>query len=88
MDHILLPGVAIVIALAWTVANGLIAREKHRSLVASIISSVLFTPVVTWLYLVAVPSRIHSCPSCHEWNAADSGRCHYCGGRMTEPPPT
>ena len=43
--------------VSWAVANTMIAEEKGRSALAALILSVIVTPIVVWLYLVAVPAN-------------------------------
>ncbi len=52
MDSAALVGFWIV----WSVVNGFIAEEKCRSVGLSIVFSLVFSPVIIYAYLLAVPS--------------------------------
>ena len=47
----------VAIYVTWTVVNGMIARSKGRDAFACVLSSVIFSPAMIWLYLVAVPPK-------------------------------
>ena len=42
----------------WAVANGLIADNQGRNLWLSLVGSLIFSPLLVWLYLVASPSPL------------------------------
>ena len=48
----------VVLWLSWIVVNALIAKEKGRSDPAAAVASVIFSPLIVWLYYVAVPPKI------------------------------
>ncbi len=40
-----------------TVVNAMIASEKNRSVGGAIVTSIFFSPLVSYLYLLAVPAK-------------------------------
>lgn len=42
--------------VAWAVCNGLIADNQGRNLWWSLLGSLVISPLLVWLYLVASPS--------------------------------
>lgn len=41
---------------AWAITNCLIADNQGRNLWLSLVGSILFSPLLVWLYLVASPA--------------------------------
>lgn len=58
---------AIVFSAALAIVNARIAREKGRSVSAVLTLSLLVSPVLVWLYLVAVPSKKSTLPLQAPW---------------------
>ncbi|HVO10774.1 MAG TPA: hypothetical protein VMX54_08515 [Vicinamibacteria bacterium] len=44
--------------IAWAVLNGLVASEKGRQAGAAVALSIVCTPMLVYLYLLAVPSKL------------------------------
>lgn len=49
---------AFVFYAAWCFVNGLVAGEKGRSVPAAALASIIATPLLVYLYLLAVPPKI------------------------------
>lgn len=47
--------IAVLLYLGWCVVNALIAAEKNRSAGLVFVLSLIGSPLLLWLYLVAVP---------------------------------
>jgi hypothetical protein len=43
--------------LGWCVVNGMIADAKNRGTGTILLISILFTPLLPYLYLIAVPPK-------------------------------
>jgi hypothetical protein len=49
-------GIALALFwIVWSITNADIAHQKGRSIVQNLVFSLLCTPLIDWLYLVAVP---------------------------------
>lgn len=46
---------AVAFCAAWAIVNAMIAEQKGRSFSAALIFSVFVSPLVVYLYIVAVP---------------------------------
>lgn len=47
--------VLFVFYVAWIVVNIMIASEKHRDIAGVVIGSIFLSPLIIYLYLLAVP---------------------------------
>ena len=50
----------IIVIIFWIIGiclNGMIASEKNRNRGEAIVNSILFSPLVVYLYLLAVPAK-------------------------------
>lgn len=51
---------SIIYWIGGSIMNGIIAHAKGRSVPASVVISIFLSPVLPYLYLLAVPK--HECP--------------------------
>lgn len=43
--------------IVWICLNGMIASEKNRGAAEAVIGSIFFSPILVYLYLIAVPAK-------------------------------
>lgn len=81
----------VVLWLIFAVLVGVYADSKNRNGVAWGILSILLSPLLCWLMLLAIGqpgpnANTHKrCPSCAEWCANEARVCKHCGNSFEQP---
>ena len=55
MDLWWLQPLSLIMWIVGTVVNGMVAKEKKRSVGNAVLVSIIFSPLTSYLYLLAVP---------------------------------
>lgn len=77
----------IIFWVAWSIANLFIAKEKGRSPGLMFLLSILLSPLITFLYLIAVPTKKNEaiiCNACGKESPPKSRYCSGCGVSLVE----
>jgi hypothetical protein len=87
-----MPFVLFVSWISLAIFVGIYAKRTHRSNGMWIVLALIFSPLMTWLLLLALgpaePSTTthQQCGACMEWMPAAATKCKHCGSVMPSAP--